>query len=67
MSKIVMLVEGRTESALKPTLKEYLDGLPGASERRIRLEMKPLDSDLFNQAKLRFRIRENLKSLKSLA
>jgi hypothetical protein len=62
MSKIVMFVEGLTETALKPALKGYLDTLCDSSGRpRIGLAMKPMDSDLLSEAKLRRRIGENLK------
>src|SRR5689334_13159764 len=61
MSKIVMLVEGPTEMALKPAFKGYLDHLcDSTGHPRVGLLVKPMDSDLLSEAKLRRRIGESL-------
>jgi hypothetical protein len=61
-NEIVLLVEGKTENAIKPVLKQFLDARCEAEEKpKVRLSTKPLDSRLLKERVLRDQVRMNLK------
>ena len=61
-TKTVLLVEGKTEQALKTVLKDFLDDqCTTAGKPRVRLETKPLDSRLLKKEKLGLRVKKNLE------
>ncbi len=61
-NEIVLLVEGRTETAIKPILKAFLDRrCESEGKPKVRLTTKPLDSSLLKEKTVRNRVVRNLK------
>ncbi len=61
-NEIVLLVEGKTEKAVKPVLKQFLDARCEAEGKpKVRLVTKPLDSRLLKERIIRDHVRMNLK------
>jgi hypothetical protein len=56
--RIALLVEGKTETAIKEKLKEFLDKWCDEHRKpRIRLQTKPLNTRFLDPEELRFRVR----------
>ena len=61
-NEIVLLVEGKTEKAIKPVLKQFLDArCVSEGKPKVRLSTKPLDSRLLKERIIRDHVRMNLK------
>ncbi len=59
---IVLLVEGKTETALKAVLKSFLDERASQENKaKVRLITKPMDSRLLNQERVRDQVRMSLR------
>ena len=60
--KIVLLVEGKTETAVKEILKKFLDSQAAVQGRpRVGLKTKPLDSKLLSDERLRDQVAISLR------
>jgi hypothetical protein len=60
--KIVLLVEGKTETAVKEALKTFLDAEAAQQGRpRVGVTTKPLDSKLLNAQRVRDQVALNLR------
>lgn len=60
--KIVLLVEGKTETAVNEVLKKFLDAQAALQGRpRVGLKTKPLDSKLLNAQRLRDQVALSLR------
>ena len=61
-SEIVLLVEGKTENAMKSILKQFLDMRCEAAGRpKVRLSTRPLDSRLLKEKVVKDQVTMNLK------
>jgi hypothetical protein len=60
--EIVLLVEGKTETAIKPVLKRFLDARCEREKKpKVRLSTRPLDSRLLREKVVRDHVVLNLK------
>ncbi|MCX7012395.1 MAG: DUF4276 family protein [Candidatus Sumerlaeota bacterium] len=63
MSEIVLLVEGKTEKAIRESLRAFLDIRCSEAERpRVGLRSKEMSSNLLNEKKLRDQVANNLEN-----
>ena len=63
--KIVLLVEGKTEMALRTVLKAFLDGRADTEERhKVALQTKPMDTRLLNSDRVKDQVALSLRDPK---